>query len=941
MPSFNSWTPSEASLKVTFKGSNIRLGYLPTTYRNGDYVLGSRCFSIRDIKYGGSKSAHNPSRWERLLQKRRGWLQTNYGLSRKSAEVFLRRPPSQARRIEDTIHGIIDTLLLFDSTMFQRDRVDCHKALLLIVRKTLTTATYSVGQVMKLWKEFCSFLYNRFAGLSPELPKPGGENFFYRALRSHPDIIRMINGEVGKALSEKFAHLTSTRHFASGDRKAEESSMKKFFSTIEEPFETDDAQLTSIQLNAERVGEKCRALAGGIQQGMPHISLSSAGSFYATVKDGGAGLEIRQALHDVVNVRVEEDEIISTPFGPLKCPKGCFRWRYWCRENPYDHYPDVSFGDVIMEERFKDQHPYYQGFDEAIGNQILVTAYIKFREWELTGLAVPCRVLTVPEPGNKARIVTTGPFWLKVLQQAVSHTLKDILKHHPSARSSLMKTDQAWQALYLFQDKQFPEGSAVLSSDLSEATDCIPKEVGLRLLQGFCKGCGIRSNLLNVCFRLLRSDRCFTAPGFVSETQTRGIMMGEPLTKCVLTIQGLTMEESAMRTYLSVPITTRFFKSPSWRSFHVGGDDHLAAGPRPYLSLITKAFVASGARISEGKHGVSNRVVKYCEKVLEVPQIIQGFSVSRINDSTEGYEDSPFVDSVKIRLLSPLTKAFEVSSERNIAIGKGLSLGRTLKWMNVDHFPRKWLRMVRDRFMQRMGSLLPDRSSAVYWQLMLPVQWGGLDLYLPDEVEALYNLVPTLTKGIMERVQMDEPEGFEHLKLLRKFLSNYSYRGYRLSETDVGLMNDHVEQVVRTSFPRATWREIKSEFDPKGIHSAKTIADSAWQQGWKGEEDIIDELMRPILFKEILLGVERASAFNTEPLKRRYAKLWDTVYRGPDTLSLVDFKKLVPTRPPAFFYKVGYPEEFQFASDRGYIYKSALDDALHGMPILKTGFPFC
>jgi hypothetical protein len=819
--------------------------------------------------------------------------------------------------------------------------VDCHKSLVLLVRKILTTATYSVGQVMKLWKEFCSFLYNRYGGLSPSLPQPGKENFFYRALCNHPDIISMIAGQVSKTLSEKFAHLTSTRHFASGDRKAEEASMKRFFGTIQEPFETNDHWLTSIQTTAERVGEKCRALAGKIQLGMPHISLSNAGSFYATVKDGGAGLEIRQALRDVVGVEAKEDENITTPFGQLKCPKGHFRWRYWCRAEPYTHYPDVSFGDVITEERFKDQHPYYQGFDEAIGNQILVTAYLRFREWEITGLGIPCRVLTVPEPGNKARIVTTGPFWLKVLQQAVSHTLKDVLKWHPSARSSLMKTDQAWQALYLFQDKEFPEGSLVLSSDLSEATDCIPKEVGLRLFQGFCKGCGIRSNLLNVCFRLLRSDRCFTAPGFVSETQIRGIMMGEPLTKCILTIQGLTMEEYAMRTYLSVPLSTRFYKSPQWRAFHVGGDDHLAVGPPNYLSLITRAFVSSGARISEGKHGVSDRVVKYCEKVLECRQILRGFSVSRINDSTEGYEESPFVDSVKVRLLSPLTKAFEVSSERNIAIGKGLSLGRTLKWMNVDHFPRKWLRLVRDRFMQRMGSLLPDRSSAVYWQLMLPVQWGGLDLYLPDEVESLYNLVPTLTKGIMERVLDEEPDGFDHLKLLRKFLSNYSYRGYKLSETDVGLMNDHLESVVKTSFPRRTWRDVKAEYDPEGHESAKTIADRAWQDGWKGEEDIIDELMRPILFKEILLGVERASAYNTEPLKRRYAKLWDSIYRGPDSLSLEAFKNLVPTRPPAFFYKVGYPEEFQFVSDRGYIYKSALDDALHGMPILKTGFPFC
>jgi hypothetical protein len=555
-------------------------------------------------------------------------------------------------------------------------------------------------------------------------------------------------------------------------------------------------------------------------------------------------------------------------------------------------------------------------------------------------LAVPCRVLTVPEPGYKARIVTTGPFWLNVLQQSLAHQLKSLLRNHPSARSSLLKTDQAWQALYLLQNKLFPPGSAVLSSDLSEATDCIPKEVGILLLTGFIKGAGLKSNLSITCFNLLRMNRCFTAPGYVSEVQTRGVMMGEPLTKVVLTILNLFVEEYAMRKYLQVSPEVSFYKEEGWRAYHIGGDDHLAVGPVPYLEEITEAHIRSGSKISPGKHGISDRVVKYCEKVIEVQQILDGFSADDINRSTSGYESSPFVDSIKVRLLSPLSKAFEVSSERNIAIGKGLSLGRTLKWMNPDHFSKKWVRMVRDRFFQRMGSLLPDRSSKVYWQLMLPIWWGGLDLYLPDEVEDLYNNVPTLTKGIIENVLLDDPQGHEDAKLLRKFLSNYSYRGYRLSETDVGLMNEHLEEVVKIHFPRQTWREIKAEFDPEGKHSAKTIADLAWADGWKGESDIIDELMRPILFKEILLGKEKPQAYNTERLKRRYSKLWDIAFRGPDSLTIEAFKNALSQRPPAFFYKVGYPEEIHFASDRGYIYKSALDDALHGMPVLHLKHPY-
>jgi hypothetical protein len=917
------------------RSEHVVRDYVPALFPNGDYVFSSRTFSIFHIKYGGRSYKYGSPGFPELTRKRIAWLVTNTGISKSSAKILLSRNKEEIRRIEDCVHGILDSLLLFDPQMFVK-QTEGIKGIRYLVRKILSVGCYGVGPIMMHWKEVTSFLYNRFAGFETQLAVPRPENFFWKVLRNHPDVIRMVSGEVDKSLCEKFAHLTSTRHFASGDKRAEEAAKDSFFRSIEEEYDTDPRWLNHLHTIARRVGEKVKALPGNLAI-HPHISLSCAGSYYATVKDGGRGLEIREALREVLDFTPSDDEVIETPFETLCCPAGRPRWRHWCRAEPYNHYPEVNFGEVIMEERFKDTHPYYQGFDEAIGNQILIVSYLKYLDWDLTGLGIPCRVLTVPEPGYKARIVTTGPFWLNTLQQSVAHSAKTYLSRHPSSRSSLMKTDQAWQALYLLQNKSFPEGSKCLSSDLKEATDAIPKVVGSHLLSGFLEGCGFRSKLKNICLDLLNKPRTFISDSRVSERQTRGIMMGEPLTKVVLTILNLVVEEHAMRVYLKVSPEVSFFESPKWRSYHIGGDDHLAFGPVEYLKEITNCHLRSGSKISPGKHGISDRVVKYCEKVLEVQHALKGFKVDDINRSTQGYENSPFVDSVKVRLLSPLSKSFEVSSERNIAIGKGLSLGRSLKWMNADHFPRKWIRMVRDRFFQRMGSLLPDRTSGVYWQLMLPIQWGGLDLYLPEELEELYVKIPTLTKGIMESVVRDEPEAYRHQKLLRKLLTNYSYRGYRLNESEMAAMQSHLEEVIPSMSPCKTWKQIKQEFDPEWKESAKSVADLAWADGWKGEEDIYDELMRPLLFKEILLGIERPAAFNTERLKTRYRKLWDLVYSGEDSLSLAEFKEIVPTRPNAPFYKVGYPEEFQFVSDRGYIYKSTLDDALHGMPVLRIG----
>jgi hypothetical protein len=416
-------------------------------------------------------------------------------------------------------------------------------------------------------------------------------------------------------------------------------------------------------------------------------------------------------------------------------------------------------------------------------------------------------------------------------------------------------------------------------------------------------------------------------------------MMGEPLSKGILTILNLCSEEYAMHNFLKVPPTRSFYESPSWRCFHIGGDDHLAVGPVEYLHKITEFHLRCGSVLSEGKHGVSNKVVKYCEKVIEVQRIFSGFNVRTINDSTECYEASPFVDSIKVRLLSPLTKAFDVVEDRNVAIGKGLSLGRSLKWLNVDHFPTKWVRMVRDRFFQRMGSLLPDRSSGVYWQLQLPNYWGGLNLYLPDEVEKLFGNLPPLTLSIMEDYISGMPEAYTDVKLLRKFLTNYSYSGFTLSENEVALMHRQLEEVIK-QLPTNHWWDLKREYDPEGVLSAKDIADRAYQDGWHGEEDILDELLRPILFKEILLGKEKLAPYNTVQLKKRYATLWDRLFRGPPNLRFEDFQKALGAKPQMPFYKVGYPKEIHFTSDRGYTYTSVLDDALHGMPVLSTRHPF-
>jgi hypothetical protein len=219
--------------------------------------------------------------------------------------------------------------------------------------------------------------------------------------------------------------------------------------------------------------------------------------------------------------------------------------------------------------------------------------------------------------------------------------------------------------------------------------------------------------------------------------------MGEPLTKVTLALHNLVCEELAIREYLGQP------SGPiqvSWRTFSVGGDDHIAYGPVGYLRLITKYQLLFGGKISPEKHGISRIAVRYCEKFLDVRNFINGIKMNL--NTVEDYLLSPFVESIKVRLLAPISKSIEVQNDRNIAIGKALSLSKTLRWLE-PFYPIKWVRMVRDRFFERMKSYLPQRGTKAYYQILLPQNLGGLDLWLKDDLAILGQQLPSFTRTII------------------------------------------------------------------------------------------------------------------------------------------------------------------------------------------------
>jgi hypothetical protein len=253
--------------------------YVPKIYENQDYVFGSRSFSLFQLKAGEKTFSRSPAQRAKIDLKRSNWLQSNYGLSKVKVNILLGRTETQIRRIEELIHGIIDSLLLFDTSLFIEKAG--RKLVRHLVRKCLTMGPYNVGAIVSYWKEFTNFLYNRLAKFEPVAKYPVKGNPF-NSLLLWPKVQRIHNHiEVDKRLLESFAHLTSTRQLPTADRRAEVKALKVFFASLEEPYPVDIDFLNQIRSVSERIGEKCTNLNDRKVISKPHISMSCAGSYYA------------------------------------------------------------------------------------------------------------------------------------------------------------------------------------------------------------------------------------------------------------------------------------------------------------------------------------------------------------------------------------------------------------------------------------------------------------------------------------------------------------------------------------------------------------------------------------------------------------------------------------------------------------------------------------
>jgi len=372
----------------------------------------------------------------------------------------------------------------------------------------------------------------------------------------------------------------------------------------------------------------------------------------------------------------------------------------------------------------------------------------------------------------------------------------------------------------------------------------------------------------------------------------------------------------------------------NWRTFHVGGDDVLAIGPEDYLNEISEVFVEMGSEVSPDKHGIHHVVGRYTEKLLETKKLTRRF---RVMDIINDYENHPWIESVKVRLLSPTSKSTEVVNDRNVAIGKARSLGKELRYLPESVLPGKTRNLIRDRFVQRMGPLLPPRTTSTYWHLLLPATFGGLDLYTDHDLPEMVVRLPSVSKWlIQEYLNKSLPEGA--LRDFKCLPRNASFRGYTLKDSLETRLPSILDSMgFYLMFRSSSFRELKKTYDLMGLPET-VIASKLNQKGWFMKEDVESLILRPVLFSEILTGEAKSNPYNTERLQSRFGSLWEK-YDFEPSVEFTEYQLRTAIKlrvDDKWFY---LNRQVPTLSDNGeYVMKTTLEELQDIVPTMKLCF---
>jgi hypothetical protein len=766
-----------------------------------------------------------------------------------------------------------------------------------------SVGVYRIDTGTSQWKKFSSLL--KWFALKSETPKPenprdfpgfGDQNFedfpsFWSNLCPWMKSISR-DGAKSKLDLTRVAHFTSSRGLPAGDAKTRVRSLQKHRNTLSSVHDQSEERKDLLFELSRLIGKKLKSESKYYSNA--HLSLTSSSSFDSIVKEGGRAKEISEKFRiwmEAVPRKTREGTTLLGQESTELC--GFPRWMTVGRKDyndfikalPHDDegaiHPCVEAGESRQDtffdfENFKYEDPIY-ALDNATGYQLHQWATETMLDLDILSgdkhnpdtirvnpdSSPLIRRSCIGEPGAKSRVITVAEACITIFLQPFSHHLTGWLHTHPSATAGLTRAAQGYEYVKALHRKVHPPMAQldlkILSSDLTTATDFCVHDYSQAMLNGLCHGLEDNPRYHSLSSKLLCSPRRVVDGEDNVWTTHRGILMGDPGAKAVLTMHNLCAELEAFLRYRSSDLSisellrrTKAMKEiPStwWRHFACSGDDHAAIGPDEYLGFITKAHSANGMSVSWPQNFVSKIGGVYCEEFF----FIRGYSSRELflgkNLWQLGYAKHAHVDAIKLRLISPCSKEHEGKDEPNPGIGKAHQISRVLAWIEkpIDAL-RKWVSW---RFIDRFSGFLPGSV-----EQYLPVSLGGLEApgWHLDPLEIIESLLelPFSHLSMIEKLLSSKTTHLDR-RVLSSFASNTRARGIEADliadQVRLFLTNVELTKAIDVNEIQSVIAVDPDEFlnwnSRKKFHAAKAA-------GFVSINDAINLIERPYIFRDLL-----------------------------------------------------------------------------------------
>jgi hypothetical protein len=343
----------------------------------------------------------------------------------------------------------------------------------------------------------------------------------------------------------------------------------------------------------------------------------------------------------------------------------------------------------------------------------------------------------------------------------------------------------------------------------------------------------------------------------------QGIFMGEPLSKIVLVLSILALEDYMFSKHNNLFLYRYYTDNDIPRAFHIGGDDHLMFGEIKFLQAFEKASNELGYVHSQSKTTISNIGTIYTEKLIYFKDMVLNMPYRNIDKDVH---KSIFADSIKVRLISPFTKVLETRDDRNIAIGKAKSLASHFQYAREGYYLHI-CKIALQRMMQRFVPFIPrSHHKKMTSFIKLPVVLGGLGLViLPTEKD--YENLPEIFWWAITTIACNASYNYKVRRILSSGFQNPTQIG------NIPFLKDFID--LMEDFPNLSgisFKELKDKYPD--IKDNDILIEKARDDKIIPMREFLELLDRGFKFDKIMRH-DTIKQFNTKSNKKRFWEIWD------------------------------------------------------------------